>query len=117
MERLFYNCEKIKLSYYNDEANQIYKDVNIKYSEFDNPMDSNYYLSLTGNKIREAGSLLHVYLYDKEGSKTFVDKGLFIVDKNSRLVSITCGEQFYKPLYKAYDDLIHDIEKIGKMEE
>ena len=112
MERLFYNCEKIKLSYYNDKANQIYKDVNIKYSEFENLMNSNYYLSLNGNKIREAGSLLHVYLYDKEGSKTFVDKGLFIVDNDKHLVSITCGEQFYKPLYEAYDDLISDIKGI-----
>ena len=103
MERLFYNCEILNLSYATD--------IDIKYSTNKSPTDDNTYLLIKNQaKQKNPGTLLHVYIDN-------VDKGLFIVDNNKRLVSITCGEQFYKPLYKAYDDLIHDIEKIGKMEE
>ena len=103
MERLFYNCEILNLSYATD--------IDIKYSTDKSPTDDNTYLVIkTEGKKKNPGTLLHVYINN-------VDKGLFIVDKNSRLVSITCGEQFYKPLYKAYDDLINDINKIGEREE
>ena len=103
MERLFYNCEILRLSYAND--------IDIKYSTDKSPTDDNTYLLIKNQaKQKNPGTLLHVYIDN-------VDKGLFIVDNNKRLVSITCGEQFYKPLSKTYDDLIQDIEKIGKMEE
>lgn len=102
MERLFYNCEILRLSYTND--------IDIKYSTDKSPTDDNTYLLIkTQAKQKNPGTLLHVYIDD-------IDKGLFIVDKNSRLVSITCGEQFYKPLYKAYEDLINEINKIGERE-
>lgn len=108
MERLFYNCEKIKLSYNND--------ISVVYAESNSPTDDNSYLTITNTtKQKPYGTLLHVYLYDKNENEEGIDKGLFIVDNvNNKncLVSITCGEQFYKPLYKAYDDLIDDINKI-----
>ena len=117
MERLFYNCEKIKLSYYDDEENQIYKDVAIGYTDAYYPNNDNTtYLRIYEEKKKDPGTLLHVYIYDEdkneEGKKAYIDKGLFIVDAKGRLVSITCGEQFYKPLYAAYDRLIRDINNI-----
>ena len=39
MERLFYNCEKIKLSYNND--------VSVVYAESDSPTNENSYLTIT----------------------------------------------------------------------
>ena len=108
MERLFYNCEKIKLSYNND--------VSVVYAESDSPTNENSYLTITNTaKQKPYGTLLHIYLYDKYENEEGIDKGLFIVDSvNNKncLVSITCGEQFYKPLYEAYDNLIADINKI-----
>ena len=108
MERLFYNCEKIKLSYNND--------ISVTYDASNSPTDDNSYLKITNTaKQKPSGTLLHVYLYDKYENEEGIDKGLFIVDNvNNKncLVSITCGEQIYKPLYKAYDDLIDDINKI-----
>lgn len=102
MERLFYNCEILRLSYADD--------IDIKYSTDDSPTDTNAYLLIKNPaKQKNSGTLLHVFI---DGA----DKGLFVVDNNNRLVSITCGEQFYKPLYKAYEDLINDINKIGEME-
>lgn len=111
MERLFYNCEKIKLSYNND--------VSVVYAESNSPTDDNSYLTITNTaKQKPYGTLLHVYLYDKNENEEGIDKGLFIVDNvnnKNRLVSITCGEQFYKPLYEAYDDLIDDINSIDNI--
>ena len=108
MERLFYNCEKIKLSYNND--------ISVVYAESDLPTNENSYLTITNTaKQKPSGTLLHVYLYDKYENEEGIDKGLFIVDNDNnknRLVSITCGEQFYKPLYEAYDNLIDDINTI-----
>ena len=103
-----YNCEKIKLSYNND--------ISVVYAESNSPANDNSYLTITNTaKQRPIGTLLHVYLYDKDENEEGIDKGLFIVDSvnnKNRLVSITCGEQFYKPLYEAYDDLIDDINSI-----
>ena len=108
MERLFYNCEKIKLSYNND--------VSVVYAESDLPTNENSYLIITNkSKQKPSGTLLHIYLYSKDENEEGIDKGLFIVDNDNnknRLVSITCGEQFYKPLYEAYDNLIDDINTI-----
>lgn len=106
MERLLYNCEELRLTY--DEGGNS-NDIEIVYTEDKDPTDDNTYFILK-NITRAPGSLLHVFINNK-------DKGLFIIDTNGHLVSITYGEQFYKPLYKAYDDLISDIGKIGTMEE
>ena len=102
MKRLFYNCEKIRLSYNND--------VDVVYDDSKYPDDDNGYLIIR-NVERDPGLLLHIYMYDEDTGED-VDKGLFIVDDEKHLISITCGEQFYKPLYEAYDDLIDDINKI-----
>ena len=98
MERLLYNCEELRLSYVKGGKSN---DIEVVYSENEAPTDKNTYFILK-NITRAPGSLLHVFINNE-------DKGLFIIDTNGHLVSITYGEQFYKPLYEAYDDLISDI--------
>lgn len=106
MERLLYNCEEISLSYPGD--------IEYVYEKYNSPTDSNTYIKIINvDYKRVPGSLLHVFINGN-------DMGLFMIDNvntNDHLVSITYGEQFYKPLYNAYDDLIIDIGKIGTTEE
>ena len=100
MERLLYNCEKLEL-FYDDPIKD--DTMEVVYQKYTKPEDSNTYFNIiTEGKKRAPGSLLHVFINNE-------DKGLFIVDTNNHLVSITNGEHFYKPLYKAYDELLNNI--------
>ena len=106
MERLLYNCEELKVYYPKNpnDAEKMY--IEYVYNRSNSPTDDNTYIKVTDESYKkDPGTLLHVFINDS-------DKGLFIVDDEKHLISITCGEQFYKPLYEAYDNLIDNINKI-----
>ena len=79
MKRLFYNCEKIRLSYNND--------VDVVYDDSKYPDDDNGYLIIR-NVERDPGSLLHIYMYDGLGSDASEIEITDMYDRESKILSI-----------------------------